>query len=299
MTRSFFAIVNGAAGGGRCRSRADGALAALEQAGIKLDVHFTEGPRHAIELASDAYQDGHRAFLSVGGDGTSFEIVNGVFQHGTPERVQIAMLPLGTGNSFLRDFGITSEDKAREAIVRGTPHAIDAIALRHGGGTLHFINTMGIGFVARVGALTNEKFKALGTGGYVAAVVTSVAQLQYPLDPLIIDDATEPDSRPAVFLSFSNSQYTGGAMHLAPNARLDDGKFDIIRVGKLGRAGLLATFPKIFAGTHVEHPLVEQTQATKVKFSDFREQDVLMDGEFRRLSLRSLQLIPQALEVIA
>ncbi len=299
MTRSFFTIVNGAAGGGRCLARADGALAALEQAGITLDVHFTEGPRHAIELASDAYQDGHRSFLSVGGDGTSFEIVNGVFQHGTPERVHLAMLPLGTGNSFLRDFGITSEEAAREAIVRGTAHPVDAVALKHTGGTLHFINTMGIGFVARVGALTNEKFKALGTGGYVAAVVTSVAQLQYPLDPLIIDEASEPDSRPAVFLSFSNSQYTGGAMHIAPSARVNDGKFDIIRVGKLGRAGLLTAFPKIFAGTHVEHPLVEQTQATKVQFTDSREQDVLMDGEFRRLSLQSLQVVPHALEVIA
>ncbi len=299
MTQSFCAIVNGAAGGGRCRARADKALDQLSKAGIDLDVHFTEGPRHAIELAASGYEKGHRSFLSVGGDGTSFEIVNGLFQHGRPVGVRLGMLPLGTGNSFLRDFGIITEEAAREAITGGAPHAIDCIQLDHSDGTLYFINTMGIGFVAQVGALTNDKFKALGAGGYVAAVVTSLVQLQYPVDPFSTDQSDAIDRRPAVFLSFSNSQYTGGAMHLAPQAKVDDGKLDIIRVGEFGRAGLLATFPKIYAGTHVEHPLVEQSQARAVRFHDSREQDVLIDGEFRRLALRSLSVIPNALEVLA
>ncbi|MBK8593888.1 MAG: acylglycerol kinase family protein [Sandaracinaceae bacterium] len=79
MTDTFFAIVNGAAGGGRCRARADQATRRLRDAGVKVEVHLTEGRGHASELAEDAYDAGHRHFIAVGGDGTSYEIVNGLF----------------------------------------------------------------------------------------------------------------------------------------------------------------------------------------------------------------------------
>ncbi|MBK6813670.1 MAG: hypothetical protein IPG81_33260 [Sandaracinaceae bacterium] len=309
MTDTFFAIVNGAAGGGRCRARADQATRRLRDAGVKVEVHLTEGRGHASELAEDAYDAGHRHFIAVGGDGTSYEIVNGLFPraHKEGQTVQLGMLPLGTGNSFLRDFGITNEDAALEAISRRRARKIDVVRVTHGDGELHYINTLGLGFVPRAGALTNQHFKSLGTAGYVAAVVACTADLRYLRSPyrfglgLSAEALAEAplDERENTFVSFSNSRYTGGAMMMAPVADVSDGALDIVRVNRLSRLDLITTFPKIFTGTFIEHPAVEQARANAVRFGKVGMLDVLVDGEQLRLELESLDVLPGALEVLA
>lgn len=298
MSETYFTIVNGAAGGGRCRARADQVLMRLRQEGLDLDVRLTAGPGHATELAREAHEEGHRRFLSVGGDGTSFEIVNGLFPNdGGP--VTLGMLPLGTGNSFLRDYGITSEEAAFDAIRRGRGRRCDVVRVEHGEGSLHFINILSIGFTAHAGDLTNRRFKRLGAGGYVLSVVASVARLHYPIDPIRLDGSSEVDRRPAAFLSFNNSRYTGGSMMMAPTADAGDGLLDVIRVGALPRGRFLAAFPKIFQGTHVDLPDVEELKVRRVDFVEERRQPVMVDGEIVSLSLRSLEVVPGALEVLA
>jgi len=297
MGGSFTAIVNGAAGGGKCRARADLALGRLRRAGFDLDVRMTEGPGHGTELAREAYAAGQRRFLSVGGDGTSYEVINGIFPRTDADRVELGLLPLGTGNSFLRDFGITTEEGAIAALTRGAPKAIDVVRADHRDGVIHYMNLLGLGFLAEVGGLTNRRFTALGPAGYVAGVFTKVITLAHHVDPIRIDGSEVVDARPSVFVSFSNSKYTGGAMKMAPHADPSDGKLDIIRAGALDRRGLLAAFPKVFSGTHVEHPLVDETRASTVEFVSERAQDVMVDGEVLVLALRRLTVLPGALEV--
>jgi len=159
VNTEYYAIVNGAAGAGRCAKLAPNLIAALERRGITLTVAPTAGPRHATELAQRAAQDGCRRFLSVGGDGTAAEIVNGLVDAGVSEDCELAMLPLGTGNSFLRDFGITDLETASDAIARGDSAPIDVLRLTHEHGVIHFINTMGTGFVARVGQLSQREHR--------------------------------------------------------------------------------------------------------------------------------------------
>lgn len=298
MSEDWFTIINGAAGGGRCRARADGALARLRRAGMSLDVCFTEAPGHATELARDAFADGHRHFLSVGGDGTSYEIVNGLFPEADGHEVTLGMLPLGTGNSFLRDFEITDAESALAALERGTTRSIDVVRADHLSGAIHYINLLSIGFTADAGSLMNRRFKALGAAGYIAAVLICVARLQHPVDAIQLDDR-EVVRRAAAFLSFSNSRFTGGTMMMAPEADAGDGELDVIRVGAMPRGTLAMTFPKIFTGQHVQHPDVEAGRAKRVAFPDPREQDVMVDGEILRLSLESLTVLPSALSVVA
>src|SRR6202158_5169573 len=101
----FFAIVNPAAGGGRSAKLAGPALARLREKGLKVDVIASTSPGHAVQLAREAYDQGYRRFLAVGGDGTAHEILNGIFsREGQSDRAELAFLPVGTGNSFLRDF---------------------------------------------------------------------------------------------------------------------------------------------------------------------------------------------------
>lgn len=298
MSEARYVVVNGAAGGGRCAGRCEPALDALRAAGFELEVAHTEGPGHATELARAAFAKGHRRFVSVGGDGTAFEVINGLFPEAEGEQVELGLLPLGTGNSFLRDFAILDPEAALSALRSWDPQPVDLVKATHREGTFHYMNLIGLGFTARAGDLTNRRFKALGPAGYVAAVLVSVAGLEKPIDPIKIDDGDYGDARPAVFLTFSNSKYTGGAMMMAPDADPTDGYLDVIRAGDIGRASLVKTFPKIYAGRHLEHPRVEQQRAKKVEFLEPREQPVMVDGEIMHLALESLEVRPRALSVV-
>jgi diacylglycerol kinase (ATP) len=299
---TFFTVVNPAAGGGRCGKHIDGVLAKLNKQGLKFEVKLTRAAGDGIQLARDGYAAGFRRFLAVGGDGTSYEVVNGLFPQALSapegERPVLASLPLGTGNSFLRDFDIDGADKALAAIERGQRRVVDVVRCTHAEGELFYINLLSTGFSATVGALTNQRFKPFGPAGYGLAVVASLARLQYPVLPLAVDGG-DRDDRPATLLSFSNSRFTGGTMKMAPDADTGDGALDLIRIGKLSPFALLRAFPKIFKGTHVRLPMVEQRRARSIEFSGQDPVDVMVDGEIRRLVLRRLDVLPGALEVIA
>jgi len=297
VSATYYAIVNEVAGGGRCAKLAPEALSSLERRGLTLEVAFTEAPKHATELAGRAAANGFRRFLSVGGDGTAAEVVNGLIAAGVSAETELAMLPLGTGNSFLRDFDITSVEVAVERIARGDSAPIDVLRLTHEDGVIHFINTMGTGFVARAGELTNERFKFLGAAGYVAAVLVCVIRLQYEENTLRY--AATTDEARTVLTSFSNTQYTGGSMRMAPGAEVADGLLDVVRAGPLGRAALIAAFGRIFSGTHTDFDKVWIRQVDHVEFINPSAQSVLIDGDLFHLTPLSIDVLPSALRLIA
>src|SRR5438105_6061951 len=114
----FFAIVNPAAGGGRSAKLAGPALARLRQNNLQVDSVASTCPGHAVELAREAYDQGYRQFLAVGGDGTTHEILNGVFAgRKSVERVTLGFLPFGTDKSFLKDFAgvVVQANKVKRA----------------------------------------------------------------------------------------------------------------------------------------------------------------------------------------
>ena len=291
-------IVNGAAGGGRCAGIATAALDRLRESGMTLDVRFTERAGHATELARQCHAEGARHFITVGGDGTSFEVINGLFPRTEKDPVTLGFLPLGTGNSFIRDFGITDMETAIAAIIRGDRRSCDVVKVSHDEGELHYINLMSVGFSAKVGALTNRRFKPFGAAGYALAVGVSVLGLEQPNYTMTVDDEAR-DERPCTLISFSNSRYTGGTMMMAPTADPGDGAVDIIRIGKLSRLGLLRAFPKIYQGSHVRLKQVETRLAKSIAFHGNSAVDCMIDGEILSLKLRALDVLPGALEVLA
>ncbi len=291
------AIVNPAAGGGRAGRRASEALAELRGRGASLRIEQTEAPKHATALAKEAAEGGQRRFLSVGGDGTASEVVNGLVMAGVAGECELGMLPLGTGNSFLRDFGITSVEDAIRAIARGGSRPIDVLRLTHDEGVVHFINTMGTGFIAQAGELTNARFKVLGAAGYIAAVLICIARLDYQQNTL--EYAGEIDDAQTILTSISNTQYTGGTMWMAPAADPSDGLLDLVRAGRLSRIELTGAFAQIFKGTHTQHDGVWTRQLPRLEFVNPSHQPVLIDGDLFHLTPRAVDVLPSALRLIA
>ena len=300
MTEKFFAVVNPAAGGGRCGNLAPAALERVRQAGIDLEVVETNRPGDATALARNAYSKGFRNFLAVGGDGTAYEIVNGLFPAAETEgRPALGFLPLGTGNSFLRDFTTRGVEHTIEALRNGTRRPCDVMRLRHAGGDIYFINMLNLGFAADVGEVTNRKFKRWGQAGYILGVLARLAQLEHLAFPHRMDSAGEWDRRRCLFLAFGNSKFTGGKMMIAPKADSADGQIEYVRWSPVGRLRLLWMFPRLFTGTHIEHPLASRAAAQRIDLDLGGPVNVIVDGEVMRLNCQSVEILPSALDVIA
>ncbi len=298
MRERFFAIVNPAAGGGRSAKLAGPALSRFRRAELHVDVIESTGRGHALELAREAYQQGYRNFLAVGGDGTAHEIVNGVYAATPePERVGLGFLPLGTGNSFLRDFSEQGAEAAMQAMLANRRRPCDLLRLTHAAGQIYSINLLSIGFTADVGALTNRYFKPLGELGYLLGVFVRVVQLRRRAFALRCDDEQEWDERRCLFLSFNNSRYTGGTMLIAPQADVSDGLIEMVRWGPIGRIGLLRMLPRLYDGSHMEHPLASRRSVRRVEFRIPMPVAVLVDGEVLSLECRTLDILPSAVDV--
>lgn len=286
------AILNPAAGGGRGAARAEAALRKLPNVRLLR----SKAPSEASALAASASQQGADIVIACGGDGTVFEVAGGLLSSGEPQSA-LAVLPVGTGNSFVRDLGIRDESSAIEAIKANHRRRSDVLAVTHTGGQLYSLNLVSLGFSAVVGELTNRRFKPLGTTGYVGAVLASLIRLRHHVVPFSIDGGPY-DSRPLTLLSFCNSRYTGGAMMMAPHASIEDGLLDIVRIGPMNRRRFLSCFPKIFRGTHPLMPEVQIHRAQRAEFAPTGPLPVMIDGEIQILEVRKIEVRPRALEII-
>jgi diacylglycerol kinase (ATP) len=295
----YLAIVNPAAGGGKTRNLLGPALERLRANGLEVDVRETSASGHAAGLSREAWREGYRRFISVGGDGTAYEIVNGLYPPNRgAEKPTLAFLPLGTGNSFLRDFSDRGRDYAMEALIAGRSRGCDVLRLTHKDGVLHYINILSIGFSADVATLRARRFSHWGEIGYQTAIFLCLARFRRRPFPLTADDDKQVDRRPCLFLTFSNTKFTGGTMMIAPTAASDDGFIEFVRWGPIGRVGLIRNLPTLYDGTHIKHPLAEVRKVRRVDFHLDAPVDVMIDGEVVTLHCQTLDVLPAALNVV-
>jgi diacylglycerol kinase family enzyme len=276
-----------------------------------------------VRLARDAYARGYRRFLAVGGDGTGHEILNGIFGGATfseraraqrvgPERraaqgvtaedaaadrVAMGFLPLGTGNSFLRDYTREGAKASLQALLERRTRTIDLMRLTHSTGEMYSFNLVSVGFTANVGALANRHFKPFGHIGYLLGVFVRLAQLRPLTFAVRCDDDREWDGRPCLFLTFNNSAYTGGTMWIAPSADPSDGLIEYVRWGPIGRFAALRMLPTIYDGRHMQHPQASRRAVRHVEFDMSSAVDVMVDGEVLALQCRALDIVPGVVDV--
>lgn len=252
--------------------------AGLEQF-AELDILLTEYAGHARELAAKSELSGFDGIVAAGGDGTLFEVLNGLYRHDRQKRVPLGLIPVGTGNAFARDLGLLPGDwkKGIGIIGAGRVQALDVGRVDSGSEVFHFLNVIGLGFP--VDAMkTAKKFKSIGSSAYSIAVIREMLRLKsYQLTIEIDGESIQQDN---IFVEISNTRYTGTSFLIAPGARLDDGLLDVTLLRRLSRLRLLRLFPTIYSGRHVKFDEVSTYQAKTIKIMLPRNEQLAPDGEF-------------------
>jgi diacylglycerol kinase (ATP) len=133
----------------------------------------------------------------------------------------------------------------------------------------------------------------------VTSIFLTLARFRRRPFPVRVDGETNYDARPCLFLTFSNSKFTGGTMMIAPQADINDGLIEYVRWGPIGRVGLIRNLPTLYDGTHVNHPLAERNAVRRVEFNLDAPVDVMVDGEVLTLLCQELDVLPGALNVVA
>jgi diacylglycerol kinase (ATP) len=298
----WLAIVNPAAGGGRCGARAPAALEALRSSladsGRTLTTAATRSSGDAARIARDAFAAGARRFVAVGGDGTAFEVLNGLFPAAAsdPRPPVLGFLPLGTGNSFVRDWSRDGVAHGLEALRSGRRRRVDLLRVAHRDGELWALGVVSLAFPAAVAAVVNRRLKPFGKLGYSIGVLIEVARLS-PRELRMAIDGGEPHAEAITLWCACNNRHVGGDMKMAPDAAVDDGLLDLVTAGPVGRLELLRTFPRIFAGTHIRHPAVRVRRARVIELELAAAADVMIDGESLRLWVERVEVVPGAITV--
>jgi diacylglycerol kinase (ATP) len=300
-------IVNPEAGHGRTRRLAGPIAGELRRLGAEVDVRWTERRRHASELARQAVQNGTSIIAAAGGDGTLNEAVSGLLEEGSwPAGVAIVPLPVGTANSFAREFAVHTGhwQEAIRRMLDGRRRQVDAAraSFQDPFGverSLYFVNMFGTGFIALVAETTNRQFKFLGSLGYSAAVFWQLARLSAPLTRLEMYGPTGAitDCRQLVLVAVSNTQWTGDRMWIAPQADPTDGLLDVLTLTPVSRIELIRLFLRLFSGRHLSHPAVLAYRVQRVTIAPQSPSPLLLDGEVLGSTPVSVSILPGAVTV--
>jgi len=272
----LFLIVNPAAGKNKGAKAIEKAIPLLKQKGIQSEVTTSNFAGHAIELAQQFDPSKFDGIIAIGGDGTLFEVINGLLKKYQSFDLPVGQIPVGTGNSFIKDLAIQTIEDAIAKIAGGTSRKVDVGFFKYPEGEHYFINLLGTGFVANV-AHRAGKYKAFGPLSYVIGVFEEVVRLKSVPMEMTIDGKVY--QRDYIFTEICNSTKTGGNMIMAPDAKIDDGLLDIILLNRISRLNLLKVFPQIFKGTHVNDSHVETFKGKHIKIITETLQRLTPDGE--------------------
>lgn len=290
-------IYNKKAGGGKASNHIEEIKNLFQKHNINAEIKFTKYIEHAVELVKNEDLTKFKTIITVGGDGTFYESLNGYFQNENKVEINFAVLPIGTGNSLSRDIYEKeySFDKYIEIISKSKAKSFDIAKFKTEGKEMYYANTLGFGFTSDV-VVTASKFKFLGKFAYTIGVLYRTLMLSTYKMKITVDDETF--NMQNVLVAISNSRYTGGNYLMAPNAKLNDGKLDLIILNKLSRINLLKTFMKIFSGEHVNTKFVKTMQAKKISIETSKTQILSPDGELFGKTPFSVECIAEGINII-
>jgi diacylglycerol kinase (ATP) len=302
---TFRIIVNPISG----RGAGERSIPLIEQTlrgdGLDFDLVRTGRPGHAIELARQACADGYDVVVAAGGDGTANEVLNGLMlaKQAGGHVAALGVLCVGRGNDFAFGVGIPSgiEDGCR-ALAQGQRRLID-VGLVVGGlypQGRYFGNGVGIGFDAVVGFEALKMKRLTGFASYIVAALKTIFLYYHP--PLVrIEFDEQTLALTALMVSTMNGRRMGGGFMMGPEARPDDGLFDLCIASQVSRAAIFGLIPRFMKGTQATHPAIKTARAKRVTVTALQGTlPAHADGETLCTdgAMLTLQVLPGQVEVI-
>jgi YegS/Rv2252/BmrU family lipid kinase len=305
------ALVNPRSGGGHASRSLDEVCALLGRRLGPIEVERTGRAGHGIELAREAATQGFDLVVAVGGDGTLHEAANGILDAGRD--TALGYVGLGTGGDFRRSLGLEHRlDAYVGAIASGRELAMDVGKVRyraHDGSsqTRWFVNVLSAGLGGLVDRYVAGTPKALG--GKAAYFAASARALVAAERGLVRCGVTLGDERhelrlPSYMLAVCNGRYFGGGMHVAPMARVDDGRFEVVSMDARSKLAFAAYSHRIYDAKHIGAPDVQHfgCDHLALDLENERARDVFLldvDGEPLGGLPVEVELVPRALRVRA
>ncbi|HJZ81156.1 MAG TPA: diacylglycerol kinase family protein [Pyrinomonadaceae bacterium] len=277
-------------------------------------VEFTEATGHARQLANEGARRGAKLVIACGGDGTISEVANGLIE--SSQETELGILPGGTGSDFRRTLGMpTNIAAAARALRDGRTRKIDAgrVTFVNDDGereTRFFVNVASFGMSTDVLHRTSSgeatkwipaftPRKLTSKLSYAAATVQTTFTASPTEVKFQLDEQPERRLRVAEFC-VANARYYGGGMKIAPDAKVEDGLFDIVTIGDASSFRILANAPRLYLGAHlsmneVTHSLAKQVVARPVRKDELVR--VELDGEVVGRLPATFEVVPRALAV--
>ncbi len=288
-------IVNPTAGRGRAGREIEAVKGLLAESGHSWAWCVTKAAGDAERMAREAAQEGVPLVVAMGGDGTVYEVANGVLGSETA----LGLIPFGTGNDLARTLGLFGDTPcACRTLTEGRTLALD-VGVMEGqgtGGPRRFLVVAGTGFVADVAATVNRGVKFLsGAAAYVWGAVTTLRRFTPFHLTLTVDGETMETE--AMFLAVANTPLTGGGMRLCPGACVDDGVLEVCLVGKVSKPTLLYELTRVFKGEHVRNPAVTMLRGTHITVEADPPQLLWTDGDTLGSTPVTFTVLPGALPV--
>jgi diacylglycerol kinase (ATP) len=301
-------VVNPASRGGSTRKRFDGLLPRIRAALGECDVEWTRGPRDAERIAREAARAGVERIVVAGGDGTVSEVATGILAGDLGRYAELAVLPLGTGGDLRRTLGVPGEiDEALRAIATGGARTIDAGRVTYTDrsgrpATVYFVNIASFGISGLTTELVNQAPKSLG--GRVSFLIGTLRGIvryraaDHPVELRL--DGELAHRGPIALATAANGRWFGGGMHVAPEARADDGLLDVVVIPGLSKLRLVAELPGLYAGRHVRVPGVLSLRGRRLEATPVDGAEppwVEIDGEPLGRLPATFEVLPGALRI--
>jgi YegS/Rv2252/BmrU family lipid kinase len=281
-------LVNPHSAGGRALKLLPKVEAYLDARRVPFRVARTRSLEHGVEQALLAVE-ADEVPVVISGDGLLGAVGGAVGESETP----LGIVPGGRGNDLARVLGIPTDPEAAIAtVLAGHSRRID-VGEANG---RRFLGIVSVGFDSEANRVANETSWLRGNLVYAYAALRVLAGWKPAGFTIAVDDSRTRVSGYSV--SVANSRAFGGGMFIAPNAELDDGEFDIVTVGEVGKLRFVANLRKVFKGTHVDEDEVRVFRAPQLELSASKPFPVYADGEHLTDLPVSLRVLPRALSVL-
>jgi len=301
----WLVVVNPNAGNGKGKKEWPVISGLLKKHELDFSVEFTESKGHATEIAAKSIREGVRNIITVGGDGTLNEVLNGVIKCNVcpAEEITLAIIPVGTGNDWGRMFGISCEYESAVQTIKNKRtmlHDVGIVSYFNGSEKKerYFINIAGLGFESVVVRRTNIQ-KDQGRGGkliYFYNLVMSL--LSYKNTPADLD-IDGKKTRVSVFsINVGNGRYCGGGMRQTPDALPDDGLLDVTVINGMGKFEIIMNLNILYNGKILKHSKIDGYRCKNLKVKSNSLIFTEADGETLGHTPAEFSIIPAAITVV-